>query len=219
MSSSALTAKATGTKHADPRTLRDTIARAFDAIVRQRRITMRYASVSSRRTKEYVAEPQRLTYVDGGLYLIAWVPEYGALRTFAMERVETLGIEDELFEPKPLPREPFDNSIGVHTGPAERIEIEFDASAAPYVRGRHWHRTQSIEERQDGSILLRLDVCNDLPLRRWILSFGASARAVAPASLALEIAETYDRALECYRRRRTYRMAKIEEAHVNEMSA
>jgi len=72
---------------------------------------------------------------------------------------------------------------------------------------------------QDGSILLRLDECNDLPLRRWILSFGASAGAVAPASLAFEIAESHDRALQWYRPRRTYRTAKIEEAHINEMSA
>jgi predicted DNA-binding transcriptional regulator YafY len=214
-----LTAKAAGRKNADPRRLRDTVARAFDAITRQRRITIRYASAASRRTKQYVVEPQRLSYADGGIYLIAWVPEYGALRTFAMERVETLGIEDDHFEPKPLPREPFDNSIGVHTGPPERIEIEFDASAAPHVRGRHWHKSQSIEELPDGSILLRLDVCNDLPLRSWILGFGPSARVVAPACLALAIADLHDLAVQQYYPRRAYRMAKMEDAHITERSA
>ena len=214
-----LTAKAAGRKNADPRTLRDTVARAFDAITRQRRITMRYASAASRRTKQYVVEPQRLSYADGGVYLIAWVPEYGALRTFAMERVETLGVEDEHFEPKPLPREPFDNSLGVYTGPPERIEIEFDAAAAPHVRGRQWHKSQSIEDLPDGSILLRLDVCNDQPLRSWILGFGPSARVVAPGCLALAIAEAHDLALQRYHPRRTYRMARMEEAQISERSA
>ena len=214
-----LTAKAAGRKSGDPRRLRDAIARAFDAITRERRITMRYASAASRRTKEYIVEPQRLSYADGGIYLIGWVPEYAALRTFAMERVETLGVEDEHFEPRALPVEPFSNSIGVHTGTPERIEIEFDAAAGPYVRGRHWHRSQSIEEGPSGSILLRLDVSNDLPLRSWILSFGASARVVAPTGLALEIADAHDAALQRYRPRRTHRMARMAEPRVDEMSA
>ena len=214
-----LTAKTAGRKNADPRTLRDTIARAFDAIARQRRVTMRYASVSSRRTKEYTVEPQRLTYADGGIYLTAWVPEYNALRTFAMERVENLGVEDEHFEPRALPVEPFAHSIGVNTGTPEPIEIEFDAVAAAYVRGRCWHKTQTIEERPDGSMRLGLDVCNDQPLRSWIMSFGPSARVVAPAALALELESAYERALRQYQPRGLFRMARMEDARLDERSA
>ena len=214
-----LTAKAAGRKNGDSRTLRETIARAFDAITRQRRITMRYASASSRRTKEYIVEPQRLTYADGGIYLIAWVPEYGALRTFAMERAETLGVEDERFEPRALTVEPFPHSIGVNTGTPERIEIEFDAEAAGYVRERCWHKTQTIEERPEGALMLRLDVCNDQPLRRWILSFGPSARVIAPATLALEIESAHERALRQYQSRGMYRMARMKNGRLDEMSA
>jgi predicted DNA-binding transcriptional regulator YafY len=214
-----LTAKSAGRKNVDPRAFRETIARAFDAIARQRRITMRYASASSRRTKEYVVEPQRLTYADGGIYLTAWVPEYGALRTFAMERVETLGVEDQRFDPRALPAEPFPHSIGVNTGTPEPIDIEFDAEAADYVRARRWHKTQTIEERAEGSILLRLDVCNDQPLRRWILSFGPSARVIAPATLARDIQAAHAGAFRNYRPQSNRRMAKIEDAGLSEMSA
>jgi predicted DNA-binding transcriptional regulator YafY len=87
------------------------------------------------------------------------------------------------------------------------------------VRERHWHKSQSIEEGPNGSIVLRLDVSNDLPLRSWILSFGASARVVAPAGLALEIAESHGRALRSYRPQRTHKMARMEEARIDEMSA
>ncbi len=37
---------------------------------------MRYASASER-TKQYVIEPQRIVYAHGGIYLVAWVAEYG----------------------------------------------------------------------------------------------------------------------------------------------
>ena len=141
---------------------------------------MRYNSFSSRRTKDYVVEPLRLSYAAGGIYLTAWVPEYSETRTFAIERIQTLAVMDEHFEPRPLPPEPFANSLGVHTGSPELIEIEVDARAADYVKEREWHRSQEIVEREDGSLLLRLCVCNDRPLRSWILSFGAAARALSP---------------------------------------
>lgn len=199
-----LNAKKTGRKKQDERKLRDVATRVLDAITRQRCVTMRYSSISSGRTKDYAIEPQRLSYADGGVYLTAWVPEYGQLRTFAMERIETLALTDDRFEPRPLPIEPFPNSIGVHTGPAEEIAIEFTADAADYVQGREWHRSQQIEEREGRSILLRLEVCNDLPLRSWILSFGGHARVVAPASLAQEILAQLQQARDAYLPRLTF---------------
>lgn len=193
-----LNAKKNGRKKQDERKLRDVATRAFDAITRQRCVTMRYASASSGRTKDYAVEPQRLSYADGGLYLTAWVPEYGQLRTFAMERIKTLALTDDRFEPRPLPIEPFPNSLGVHTGPPEEIVIEFTRDGAGYVQNREWHRSQQIEARDDGSILLRLEVCNDLPLRSWILSFGAHARVVAPTSLAQDVLAELQQARDAY---------------------
>jgi len=194
-----LNAKKSGRKKQDARRIRDIATRALDAITRQRSVTMRYASAASGRTKDYAIEPQRLSCADGGVYLTAWVPEYGQLRTFAMERIETLAVEDGRFEPRPLPAEAFGNSLGVNSGPTEPIEIEFDAESASFIREREWHRSQEIEVREDGSIQLRLEVCNDRPLRRWVLSFGSHARVVAPATLMQEIADELRQASVRYR--------------------
>jgi proteasome accessory factor B len=180
-------AKATGVKKQNARKLRAIVSRALDASLARRCITMRYDSASSRRTKDYIVEPLRLCYAAGGIYLTGWVPEYSEMRTFAIERVRTLGVTDEHFDPRPLPPEPFANSLGVHTGRPELVEIEIDSRAAGYVKEREWHRSQEILERGDGSLLLRLCVCNDPPLRSWILSLGAMARVVSPGRLAREI--------------------------------
>jgi predicted DNA-binding transcriptional regulator YafY len=130
--------------------------------------------------------------------MTAFVPAYDASRTFALERIETLGVLDEHFDPRPLPREPFANSLGVNSGSPELVEIEFDGSAADYVAEREWHRSQEIVRRDDGSILLRLCVCNDWALRAWILGFGAAARAVMPESLVSDIATEIERAGQRY---------------------
>ena len=56
-----------------------------------------------------------------------------------------------------------------------------------HVVGREWHPSQTFEPRADGSVLMRLDVCVDFPLRRWILGFGAGVRVVSPLRLAEDV--------------------------------
>ena len=84
---------------------------------------------------------------------------------------------DETFEPRPLPLEPFGDSLGVNTGKPEKIVLEFDTGTAPFVREREWHKSQEITDLTDGRIRVTLNVCNDYALRAWILGFGAATRA------------------------------------------
>jgi predicted DNA-binding transcriptional regulator YafY len=185
-----LKAKGNGRKRQDDRRVRDIVGRILDAILRERRAEMRYAKPASRAAVVYVLDPHRLVHAHGGMYLLAFVPAYGEMRTFAVERMETFALTDERFTRRPQPAEPFAHSLGVHSGQPERVVLAFDAGAAPYVREREWHASQSIDEAADGGIVLTLDVCVDHALRAWVLGFGASARVVAPISLAHAIFET-----------------------------
>jgi predicted DNA-binding transcriptional regulator YafY len=191
-------AKTTGARRQDARRTREIVSRITDASLARRRVEMTYHSLSSRRTRTYVVDPLRLTAADGGMYLTAWVDAYEEMRTFAVERIRTLAVRDDHFELRPLPAEPFANSLGVFSGRPEPIEIEFDADIADYIAAREWHRSQEISARDDGSIVMRLCVCNDRPLRTWILGFGGMARVVAPSSLARDILEEIQTARERY---------------------
>jgi predicted DNA-binding transcriptional regulator YafY len=183
-------AKGRGRKKGDDRRTRDIVGRILDAFMRERRCEMRYAKPGAAATR-YVLDPHRMVYADGGLYLLAFVPAYGEIRTFAVERMETFALTDEAFTWRPLPAEPFAHSLGVHTGAPERVVLEFTADAAPYVRERDWHPSQRLQEAtRDGGVVLTLDVCVDYALRAWILGFGAAVRVVQPVELAQEIFET-----------------------------
>jgi predicted DNA-binding transcriptional regulator YafY len=167
---------------------RDVIARVIEATLARRRAAMRYHSFSSGRTKEYLVEPYRIVYADGGLYLIALVPEYEGLRTFAIERIESFSLLEETFEPQEaLADEVFQHSLGINQGPPERVEIEFAPPVSRYVAERLWHPSQRLDERSDGAVRLTLDVCNDWALRRWILGFGGAARVLKPDELASQL--------------------------------
>jgi hypothetical protein len=81
----------------------------------------------------------------------------------------------------------FANSLGVNTGPTARVELEFDAPVAPYIRARVWHASQQLQDAASGGVRLTMDVCHDWALRSWILSWGPFARVIFPAPLAREI--------------------------------
>jgi proteasome accessory factor B len=175
------------------------ITRLLEATLHYRVASMRYHSVSSARVKDYLVHPYRLAFAQGGLYLLAYVPEYGDVRTFALDRVKSVSLEKQTFTPREaIPEDVFANSLGVNTGPPSRVEVEFDGRVAPYVRARVWHASQQIREQPGGRLLVSLDVCHDWALRSWILSWGPFARVVSPVSLANEITSDLQSAKEKY---------------------
>ena len=124
--------------------------------------------------KDYVVHPYRLAFAQGGLYLLAYVPEYKDVRTFAIDRIASVSLDKQTFTPtRAIPDDVFGNSLGVNTGPPSHVEIAFDKRVAPYVRARVWHPSQALRDAADGGVVLSLDVCNDAALRSWILGWGA----------------------------------------------
>ncbi len=175
------------------------IARALEATLHMRQVEIIYHSKSSARIKSYLLHPYRLAYAQGALYLLAYVPEYSEIRTFAIERVQRISLLEDRFTPiEKLPETAFPHSLGVHSGPPERVEIAFDAGIADYVQAREWHPSQHVTATADGQVLMSLDVCIDRALVSWILSFGPFARVRTPDRLARDIARQFQEARAKY---------------------
>src|SRR5215213_6148691 len=135
------------------------IARALEATLQLRQASLTYYSKASDRTKNYLVHPYRLAYAQGAMYLLAYVPEYQSVRTFAVERIHDLSLLEERFTPiEELPDTAFPHSLGVHSGAPERIEIAFEAAVADYVRAREWHPSQAVRDSPTGGIVVTLDV-------------------------------------------------------------
>ena len=94
------------------------------------------------------------------------------------------------------------------------VLVRGPGEADAHAKGRREHDAAAEVElgakRPDGSAVLRMDVCIDWPLRGWILSFGAAARVVSPAALAVEIGEQHKRAAEKYRVAPKLEMARMQ---------
>ena len=138
----------------------DIVGRLLEATLHYRVAQMKYHSVSSGRMKDYLIHPYKLAFAHGGLYLLAYVPEYKDVRTFAVDRIASVSLDKQTFTPT-------------------RAHVR----RHPFV----WHPSQTLRDAADGGVVLTLDVCNDMALRSWILGWGASARVLAPATLAADI--------------------------------
>ena len=174
----------------------DTLAALIDAILHQRQARIAYFSFNSKKTKTYTLDPYRLVYFRGGLYLYARAHEYGEVRTFAVERIEKIEVLDLNFKSQ----EAFDateyvkGAFGIAGGKPEAIELVFDASQAGYIRERVWHESQQIEEKSDGSTVLKMNVHPSPELKSWIKGFLPHVRVTLPGKLRDDIAGDIARA-------------------------
>jgi proteasome accessory factor B len=193
-----ISAKREHAKRQDTQTYQMT-ARLLEAILARRVVSMQYHSFESRREKPYQVHPYRLIHAQGGLYLIAFVPAYAEVRTFALERIKRAGLQEDTFEPvAELDTDPFKNSLGVHRGPTCRVQLRFHAMIAASVKERMWHPSQEFRDRPDGSLIMTLEVSDDYALRSWILGFGRFVKVLAPAQIAEWTREELDAARQQY---------------------
>jgi predicted DNA-binding transcriptional regulator YafY len=195
-----LTWKADPPRRVDVKAQPVTVDSLVRATMDHKRIEMDYHSFARGKVKTYAVEPYRLTFGNGGLYLFAYVQEYGQMRTFAVQRIKTLRVTEETFSPvQEVSSAPYGNSIGMYAGgTAELVEIEFGPRLAPYIEEREWHPSQVIVKRTGGSIVLKMTIAVDVPLRSWILGFGHQARVLKPSALAETILEELEEAREQY---------------------
>ena len=175
-------------------------ARLLDAILGQRVTVMHYQSLRSRREKPYLVHPSRLVHAQGGLYLIAYVPAYTEVRTFAVERIRKVSVQEATFEPvAELDSNPFKNSLGVFLGGTTcKVQLRFHPQIAPLVKERAWHESQQFKDRSDGSVVMTLEVTDDYALRNWILGFGRFVRVLRPAPLVQWVEDELRAAHEQY---------------------
>ncbi len=170
------------------------------AILSRKRVRMRYHSFSSQQVKDYVIEPYRLAYAQGGLYLQAFVPEYSDMRTFATQRIEQAVALEDSFNPVANAPDVFPDSLGAFSGTPEPVVIEFTAAEAPYVREREWHASQAIEDLPGGRIRLTMHVVIDWELQAWVMGFGPAAKVITPAAFATRILESLEETRATYLR-------------------
>lgn len=172
------------------------LASARDAIVRQRRVHLRYFVPSRDETTERDVDPMGLVHLEGHWYLEGWCHRAKATRTFRMDRVEALSVlEVDGTPPEEATRHDFADGAfsGTQDDPLVTIELG---------RGAHWvgeyYPVESIQDAPDGRRLVTLRMGDTAWLRRLMWRLGGAARVLEPASVADEVADGAQAALAAY---------------------
>ena len=127
---------------------------------------------------------------------------YDEIRTLAVERIERLEVTDipfdypEDFDPEKL----LSSAFGIIFDKPIQVKIRFSKEVAPYIRERTWAPNQRITENEaDGSIILEMETCGWLDVKKWVLSYGVQAEVLEPKEMREEIVEELKTCIEKYR--------------------
>lgn len=184
--------------HKNYRQHQDTIDRVTQAIAHLRTLQIRYYSASRNATTRREIDPYRLWYVAGALYLIAYCHWRREVRLFAVDRIRSLTVTDHPYQ-MPLG---FDleahvqDALVVMRGKPVTVELLFSKSAAPWVKDRVWHRSQTLTPQKGGRLKMILRVGDTPELIGWILSFGGEVQVRKPAALTEKVREQARRILQ-----------------------
>lgn len=180
---------------------RDTIRTLNEAVLARETVRIRYRTGGTGTAATRDLDPYRVWYRSGGLYVVGLDHRSREIRTFAVDRIGSLTLAGRRFEP----RSDFDfdsyvgSSFGIVHEPASRVRIRFEKAWATYVEERSWHPTQKLSRLPGGRLELAMEAGGSSELRSWVLSFGAGAEVLEPASLRDEVARELDAARRRYR--------------------
>jgi predicted DNA-binding transcriptional regulator YafY len=153
------------------------------------------------RPQDYKVNPYGLILYQYGLYLIGYSHQAGELRMFALERIKTVTVTEDMFE---LPRsvslaDRLDRAFGLIEESPQEVTIWIAPEWAYFVKERSWHPTQTIKLQKDGSVILTMR-CGGLDeLTAWVLSFGPAAKVLGPQALIDQVSSQLTAAVQSYR--------------------
>lgn len=180
---------------------RDTINAINEALNNRHLIDIDYFTMSRKETSSRRVAPYNIWLFDGSFYMIGFCFKRNDVRMFALDRIQSLKITDELFDvPDHFNAEEFmKSSFGVFRGRQVKVKVHFSEDIAGYIKEKNWHDTQIITEQNDGSILFEADVAGTDEIRFWLMSWGAKATVLEPESLKTEIRKEVKAMMDIYR--------------------
>ena len=118
-------------------------------------------------------------------YLIAWCGEAKDIRTFTLANIKEISLTDEFFERQ----NGFDlqtyseRSFGVFQDEPVKVRWKFKASIADDVREHMFHPTQTIEELEDGSVIVSFTAAGLHEMCWHLFTWGDDVEVLEPSKL------------------------------------
>ncbi|MDC8449935.1 MAG: transcriptional regulator [Nitrospira sp.] len=171
------------------------------ALLRQLTVVLYGYRKPGERRQDYKVDPYQLILYQYGLYLIGYSYPTGAIRMFALERIKTVTVTEDMFElPENVPlAKRLDRAFGLIDETPQEVKIWIAPEWAYFVQERSWHPTQAVKLQKDGSVILTMQCGGIDELTAWVLSFGPGAKVLGPQALIDLVSGQLTAAAQSYR--------------------
>ena len=149
------------------------------AIVERRMIELEYYKENEDQIVERRVEPYALTNGREGWYVASFDPERDAMRHFRLDRIKSVDVTKDKFEPRPEVDPAAEVDGWLRTG---EVETSRAARVLVYPERARWAREarRVVEERGDGSVVVELSFAGTDWLVREILKEAGDAAVLEP---------------------------------------
>lgn len=162
------------------------------AIKEKKWVTLKYQNAGNNRTFSYTVFPLIIFIHKGDSY--AYVKNrFNGLRVIALERIEKM---ENIFEGKIPPDDTdviklLDDPFGFICDIDEtEIIVEIDADQAPFEKAINWPASTTLEEKEDGILVMKTRTHSYFDLKRWILERTPHVKVISPEWLREDISDT-----------------------------
>lgn len=171
------------------------------ALLRRKRLVIRYHARGTDETTEREVSPQRLVHYRDNWYLDAWCHLRDGLRAFSVDAIRHAEILDQ--RAKDVPESHLDEVLGSGYGifSGEKVAwatLRFSASRSRWVSSEKWHPNQQARIDKDGTFELKVPYADDRELIMDILKYGADCEVVEPQALRDRVMAELRRGLDLY---------------------
>lgn len=173
-----------------------------EALLKRRRLHMRYLTRGRGEVSERDVSPQRLVHYRNTWYLDAWCHTREKLLRFALDAIEqAVALETKAKEvPLKQVESEMDGGYGIYAGAKRRwATLSFQAQAAQWVSREEWHPEQRGQWLAEGTFELQIPFTDETEVVMDILRHGNQVRVLAPDSLAERVAQQLETAATQYR--------------------
>ncbi len=172
-----------------------------EAVLKRRRLHMRYLTRGRGTVSERDISPQRMVYYRNTWYVDAWCHTRDRVLRFALDAIE--GAETLEAKAREIPlrqvQAEMDGGYGIYAGGDRQwATLVFEPHAAQWVSKEEWHPEQASRLLDDGSFELTIPYVDETEILMDILRHGDQVRVVAPAALAAAVRRKLAAALAQY---------------------
>ena len=172
------------------------------ALLRRKRLVIRYHARGTDEITEREVSPQRLVHYRDNWYLDAWCHLRDGVRAFSVDAIKHAEILDKPVKNVADKRldELLGSGYGIFSG--EEVSwatLRFTPERSRWVAAERWHPYQKTEIMPDGALELKVPYADDRELVMDILRYGGDCQVVEPEDLRKRVAAEFRRGLAHYR--------------------